>query len=112
MSFIAEGGLVCIVDVCADGRTRFVDAVNAISESVKVEESVLESTLFAPALADPDLVLIFGPATRLPRSLMWELAYSELVFLDTPWTDCNSEHVHMAIDDFRRRDRRFGGIDT
>jgi undecaprenyl diphosphate synthase len=43
---------------------------------------------------------------------VWELAYSELVFLDVAWTDVNAEHVEMAIDDFLRRDRRFGGIDS
>jgi len=112
VSFIGHGGVVCIVDVCADGRQRLVDAANALGADAAVDEGTLESALFAPALDDPDLVLVFGPPTRLPPSLMWELAYSELVFLDTPWTQCNSEHVHMAIDDFQRRDRRFGGIDT
>jgi hypothetical protein len=111
-TFIGDGGLICIVDVCTDGRQRFVDAVNSVSPGVAIEEGVVESALFAPALADPDLVLIFGPPTQLPESLMWELAYSELVFLDTSWKQCNAEHVHMAIDDFQRRDRRFGGIDT
>jgi hypothetical protein len=111
-SFIGEGGLICIVDVCTDGRQRFVDSVNSVPVGVAIEEGVVESALFAPALADPDLVLIFGPPTQLPESLMWELAYSELVFLDTSWTQCNAEHVHMAIDDFQRRERRFGGIDS
>lgn len=112
VSFIGHGGVVCVVDVCADGRQRFVDAANSLGVNAAVDEGTLESALFAPALADPDLVLVFGPPTQLPPSLMWELAYSELVFLDTPWAQCNSEHVHMAIDDFQRRDRRFGGIDT
>lgn len=112
VSFIGHGGVVCIVDVCADGRQRFVEAANSLGSNASVDEGTLESALFAPALADPDLVLVFGPPTQLPPSLMWELAYSELVFLDTPWSRCNSEHVHMAIDDFQRRDRRFGGIDT
>jgi len=112
VSFIGHGGVVCIVDVCSDGRTRFVDAVNSLAHGADIDEGVLESALFSPALADPDLVLVFGPPTQLPPSLMWELAYSELVFLDTPWSQCNAEHVHMAIDDFQRRDRRFGGIDT
>lgn len=112
ISFMGPGGVVCVVDVCADGRQRFVDATNSLGQDAALDEGTLESALFAPALADPDLVLVFGPPTQLPPSLMWELAYSELVFLDTPWSQCNSEHVHMAIDDFQRRDRRFGGIDT
>jgi undecaprenyl diphosphate synthase len=43
---------------------------------------------------------------------MWELTYSELVFLDVSWRKCNVEHVQMAINDFQRRDRRFGGVDS
>ena len=112
ISFIGHGGVVCIVDVCTDGRTRFVDAVNSLAADAAVDEGTIESALFSPALADPDLVLIFGPPTQLPPALLWELAYSELVFLDTSWSHCNAAHVHMAIDDFQRRDRRFGGIDT
>lgn len=112
ISFIGHGGVVCIVDVCTDGRSRFVDAVNSLAMDASIDDGTIESALFAPALADPDLILVFGPPTQLPPSLMWELAYSELVFLDTPWSQCNAAHVHMAIDDFQRRDRRFGGIDT
>ena len=50
--------------------------------------------------------------TRLPPSLVWELAYAELVFLDAPWSALDSEHLEMAVDDFRRRNRRFGGLDS
>ena len=48
----------------------------------------------------------------MPASLVWELAYAEIVFLDAPWTALDAEHIEMAIDDFARRDRRFGGIDS
>jgi undecaprenyl diphosphate synthase len=43
---------------------------------------------------------------------VWELAYSELVFLDIKWADLQSLHLEMAIDDFNRRHRRFGGLDS
>ena len=39
-------------------------------------------------------------------------AYSELVFLNVPWLKCDVEHIQMAIGDFQRRDRRFGGVDS
>ncbi|MFM9137261.1 MAG: undecaprenyl diphosphate synthase family protein [Actinomycetota bacterium] len=57
-------------------------------------------------------MIIFGDPTRLPPSLVWELGYSELVFLNVPWSEFNAEHVEMAVDDFERRERRFGGIDS
>lgn len=111
VSFIGRGGIVGIVDVRADGRGRFVDAVNAI-HSEALDEGMIAASLYAPATDDPDLILVFGNPTRVPPALVWELAYGELVFLDTPWAVCDVEHVHMAVDDFQRRDRRFGGVDS
>jgi undecaprenyl diphosphate synthase len=48
----------------------------------------------------------------MPASLVWELAYAELVFFDADWRALDAEHLEMAIDDFTRRDRRFGGVDS
>jgi hypothetical protein len=112
ISAASSDGVIVIVDVCADGRARLVSAANAVAPSVPIDEPVLAASLYAPAPGDPDLVLVFGAPTRLPPSLVWELAYGEIVFLDARWTECNVEHVHMAIDDFRRRERRFGGVDS
>lgn len=111
VTFIGRNGMVGIVDICANGQRRFVEAVNSITSSA-LDEGMIAASILAPATDDPDLILVFGPPTRVPPALMWELAYGELVFLDTPWISCNVEHVHMAVDDFQRRDRRFGGIDS
>lgn len=106
---VSRRGVVVIVDTCADGRKRVADAVESIAD---VNEESLKTAVLAPALEDPDLVIIFGDPTRLPPSLVWELAYSELVFLNVPWGEFDAEHVEMAVDDFERRERRFGGIDS
>lgn len=111
VSFIGRGGIVGIVDVQGDGQRRFVEAVNAIPSNT-LDEGMIAASLYAPATDDPDLLLVFGVPTRVPPALVWELAYGELVFLDTPWTACDVEDVHMAVDDFQRRDRRFGGVDS
>ena len=119
ISFIAKDGLVVVVDLCADGRERFVGALNQIAthESAKhhpkiISEENLRAAMLPPGFVDPDLILIFGSPNQIPPSLMWELSYSELVFLDVSWRKCNVEHVQMAVDDFQRRDRRFGGVDS
>jgi undecaprenyl diphosphate synthase len=44
--------------------------------------------------------------------MVWELAYSELVFIDLEWQRFESSHLELAIDDFNRRHRRFGGLDS
>ena len=112
ISAASSDGVIVIVDACADGRERLVSAANTVAPSVPIDEPVLAASLYAPAPGDPDLILVFGGPTRLPPSLVWELAYGEIVFLDAHWTECNVEHIHMAIDDFRRRERRFGGVDS
>lgn len=102
-----------------DGRARFARVVERLraddaSRGVHstASEQVLARAVLAPADIEPDLVVVLGPPDTLPTSLVWELAYSEVVFLDIPWTDISSEHLQMAVDDFRRRNRRFGGIDA
>ena len=111
VSVIGEQGLMVVVDTCADGQERFVNAVAQLG-SQEIDEDKLAATLLAPASGEPDLVLILGSPTQVPESLMWELAYSELVFLNVPWLRCDVEHIQMAIDDSQRRDRRFGGVDS
>ena len=112
VSVIGEHGLIVVVDTCADGQERFVNAVAQLSSSQEIDEDKLAATLLAPASGEPDLVLVLGSPTQVPESLMWELAYSELVFLNVPWLKCDVEHIQMAIGDFQRRDRRFGGVDS
>lgn len=102
-----------------DGRGRFARVVERLrvddaSRGVHstASEQTIARALLAPADAEPDLVVVLGPPDTLPTSLVWELAYSEIVFLDIPWSDISSEHLQVAVDDFRRRNRRFGGIDA
>ena len=108
---ILRGDTSVVIDVCADGQQRFVRAVNEMSDT-KISEKNLASAILYPATSEPDLVVIFGDPTHLPPSLVWELAYSELVYLNTQWPHCNSEDIELAINDFQRRDRRFGGVDS
>jgi len=104
--------LLVVIDTCPDGQQRFVNAVAQLSSNQVIDEAKLSATIIAPASGEPDLTLILGSPTKIPKSLVWELAYSEIVFLDVPWLRCDVEHIQMAINDFQRRDRRFGGIDS
>lgn len=108
---VVPGKTTVVFDSCADGRERFVHAVNSMAEGV-IKEDKLAQAILQPAIGEPDLVVIFGSPEQLPESLVWELAYSELVFLQTQWPKCNSEGIELAINDFQRRDRRFGGVDS
>lgn len=95
-----------------DGRARLAVAIAALQAAGEaIDEHTLDRALHAPADIAPDLVVVVGPAHRLPPSLVWELAYSELVFVEGPFQSFAPEHLESAIASFARRHRRFGGVD-
>ena len=61
-------------------------------------------------MPDPDLVVRTSGEYRISNFLLWELAYSELVFTDVLWPDFRREHLFDAVREFQHRDRRFGGV--
>ncbi len=111
-----DSGVSVIVDPSADGHVRFAATVEGLMRSGVLPEAVTEERLsqaiLDPAEQEADLVLVLGSPDLIPHSMVWELAYSELVFIDIAWKDLDSSHVELAIDDFNRRHRRFGGLDS
>jgi undecaprenyl diphosphate synthase len=107
----AVGGCSVLVDPHGDGRRRFAEAMQRIPADVAVSEASVADALYAPADAEPDLVVVLGSPTQLPPSLVWELAYAELVFLPVAWEALSAEHLAAAAEEFARRRRRFGGLD-
>jgi undecaprenyl diphosphate synthase len=85
--------------------------MHRLPPGVDIDEKSVAGALYEPADVEPDLVLILGPPTRLPPSLMWELAYGELVFLPVDFEELAAEHVAAAVGDFSTRRRRFVGLD-
>jgi undecaprenyl diphosphate synthase len=76
----------------------------------KVTEKRLRQHLYDPEMPDPDLVIRTSGEHRISNFLLWELAYSELVFTDVLWPDFRRQHLFEAIRDFQQRERRFGGV--
>jgi undecaprenyl diphosphate synthase len=108
---IADGDMTLIIDTCGEGRDRFVRAINQLAAPA-ISETGIDAVVLAPAEVEPDLTIVFGKPHQLPESLMWELAYSELVFLDIDWKFCQEDDIALAVNDYQRRDRRFGGVDS
>lgn len=96
------------------GRAELVDAVTAIVESGvaadKVNENLIAKHLYDPTMPDPELMIRTSGENRLSNFLMWQLAYTELIFSDVLWPDVTREHIYGAILEYQRRNRRFGGI--
>lgn len=105
------GSCLVIVDPCGDGRQRFAEAMQQLDADEPVNEATVNEVLYAPADCEPDLIVVLGESTRLPPSLVWELAYGELVFHPMAWRELSADHLVEAIDDFAHRQRRFGGLE-
>jgi undecaprenyl diphosphate synthase len=97
------------------GRAEIVDAVRGIVEdgipADKIDEKAIRRHLYDPEMPDPDLVIRTSGEFRISNFLLWELAYSELVFTDVLWPDFRRHHLYDAVREYQRRIRRFGGID-
>ena len=98
------------------GRQELVAAVrDMIAAGVpaeRVDESEIARHLYTRDLPDPDLIIRTSGEHRLSNFLLWQGAYSELLFTPVLWPDFGPEHLREAIDEYARRDRRFGGIST
>ncbi len=98
------------------GRAELVDAVNALiadgTAAGKVTEKAIRRHLYDPAMPDPELMVRTSGEYRISNYLLWQLAYSELVFTEVLWPDFRREHLYDAIAEYQRRERRFGGIEA
>ncbi len=95
------------------GRAELVDAARRLVEdgvaASDVDEAAIEARLSAPELRDPDLLIRTSGEQRLSNFLLWQSAYAELVFTETLWPDFGEADLREALDEFARRQRRFGG---
>jgi len=88
------------------GRAEIVDAAARFQGGTEADFAKL---LYAPEMHDPDLVIRTSGEVRLSNFLMWQSAYSELVFRDELWPDFDRAAFAAALDEFAARKRRFGG---
>jgi undecaprenyl diphosphate synthase len=100
------------------GRGELVAAMRDIARLVEagklsadqIDEGMISQMLWTADSPDPDLVIRTSGELRLSNFLLWSGAYAELMFMDLWWPDFTKESLEKAIDAFRRRDRRFGGL--
>jgi len=88
------------------GRAEIMDAARRFSGS---SEEEFRACLYAPEMHDPDLIIRTSGERRLSNYLLWQSAYSELVFRDELWPDFTREALEQSIAEFSARRRRFGG---
>ncbi len=85
-----------------------LDACRGEIEPAAINEASFASRLFTRELPDPDLLIRTSGEQRISNFLLWQLAYTEFVFVQVPWPEFQEEHLFEAIDEFTRRERRYG----
>jgi undecaprenyl diphosphate synthase len=118
---LTRGNDVLTLTMCVNygGRAEVADAARAIAREVaagrldpeKVDERAFARHLYVPELAEADLVWRTSGEQRLSNFMLWQAAYSELVFTDVLWPDVDRRHLWQAVDTYARRDRRYGGAE-
>lgn len=99
------------------GRSELGDAARALARDVaagrvnaeRVDERTLGKYLYVPELPEADLIWRTSGEQRLSNFMLYQAAYAELVFSDVLWPDVDRRHLWQAIDEYARRDRRYGG---
>jgi len=95
------------------GRAELVEAARRIVESGvdarEIDENVFAANLYAPELPDPDLLIRTSGELRISNFLLWQVAYTELVFVDKLWPDFDEGDLRSALAEYASRRRRFGG---
>ena len=95
------------------GRDEIVEATRRLVEDGvdprDVDENAIAARLYAPEMPEPDLLIRTSGELRVSNFLLWQLAYTELVFVETLWPDFGERHLRQALTEYASRRRRFGG---
>ena len=87
-----------------------VQVRDGLLDPLKIDMDVLIQNLYTADMPDPDVLIRTGGEERISNFLLWQCAYTEFVFVPEYWPEFNAEIFARAIDEYRARERRFGGI--
>ena len=113
-----NGGLNFQIALNYGSRDEITRAVRRISADCaegklnpeEISEEVISGYLDTHGIPDPDLLIRTSGELRLSNYLLWQLAYTEFYFTDVPWPDFSKAELEKAIEQYNRRDRRYGGV--
>ena len=113
-----NNGLTLVMALSYGSRIEIVDAVRRISEEVKrgkldpadINENVISDHLWTRNIPDPDLLIRTSGEMRVSNFLLWQISYAEMVITPTLWPDFRKAQFFAALEEYARRNRRFGGI--
>lgn len=111
-------GMVLVLALSYGSRREITDSVRDVARLVKdgkigvtdINETLISNHLYTRGIPDPDLLIRTSGEMRISNFLLWQISYAELVVAPALWPDFRKEQFLGAIEEFGRRDRRFGGI--
>jgi undecaprenyl diphosphate synthase len=111
-------GLTLVLALSYGGRAEIVDAVRAIAREVKagrldaadIDEKVIAQQLYTRGMPDPDLLIRTSAEMRVSNFLLWQISYAEIYVTETLWPDFRKSQFIKALEDYGKRDRRFGRV--
>ena len=114
----AGQNLTTILAVNYSGRAEIVDAVKRIVEEVvagrlakdQIDAEIFEQSLYTHNLPDPDLFIRTSGEMRISNFLLWQLSYTEIYVTQKLWPDFRRDDLLEAVEEFGRRNRRYGGV--
>jgi undecaprenyl diphosphate synthase len=116
----ANTGMELIVAFNYGGKSELTEATRRIAAAVAagrlkpedITEQTVEQALYTTGIPDPDLIIRTSGEQRVSNFLLWQGAYSELVFVEENWPDFSEQVFLRALDEYSSRSRRFGGIES
>jgi undecaprenyl diphosphate synthase len=111
-------GLTLVLALSYGGRAELVDAVRSIAREVKtgqtdiadITEESIGRHLYTAGIPDPDLLVRTSGEMRLSNFLLWQSSYTEIYVTDTMWPDFRREELARALEEYAKRQRRFGRV--
>ncbi len=111
-------GLNLILALSYGGRSEIINAAKSFARDAIKDNSIVDrlnegsfkNYLYTSSFPDPELIIRTGDEKRISNFLLWQIAYSELFITDTLWPDFDKKCLKKAIEDFSRRERRFGKV--
>lgn len=97
-------------DIAAATRALAQQAADGELDPATIDEGMVSRHLWTRDLPDPDLLIRTSNEQRISNFLLWQCAYTEMVFVDALWPEFGRSHLEQCIDEFNRRERRFGAV--
>ncbi len=112
----SNSGMVLNLALSYGSRDEIINCVREIGKKIKnnlisfekIDETVINQHLYTQDLPDVDLLIRTSGEQRISNFLLWQIAYAELYFTEVLWPDFKDKDLYMAIDNYQKRERRFG----